>query len=214
MQKRCGFASPECLMCRARFCRFGKPAEALASRSMLGKALAYGPSAASLVKAAAFIRRNRIQVIHATDRPRDASYASLLGHMTGAISVVHMHAPVQELSRPTLWGMRNATAIFAISDFIRDCLIGIGLSADKIYTIHNAVDTDHFDPDKKLDIRGSIREQFGIPEKAPLVGIAARMNPWKGQRELIGAASLLRETHPDLHVMILGVQCTRIPCGL
>ena len=66
------------------FLPLGKPAEQLAGQSTIGKALAYGPSAASLAKAAVFIRRNRIQIIHATDRPRDASYASLLGRVTGA----------------------------------------------------------------------------------------------------------------------------------
>jgi len=186
------------------FLPLGKPAETLSRRSKLGKALSYGPSAASLVKAAAFVRRHRIQVIHATDRPRDASYVSLLGYMTGAVSVVHMHAPVTELTRPTLWGMRNATAIFAVSDSIRVDLIGAGLGADKIYTIYNAVDTDYFDPDEKLDNRPSIREQFGIPKNAPIAGIVARMNPWKGQYELIGAVSQMRETFPNLHVMILG----------
>jgi glycosyltransferase involved in cell wall biosynthesis len=50
----------------------------------------------------------------------------------------------------------------------------------------------------------TIRERFGIPANARLLGIAARMNPWKGQRELIEAAALLRATFPDLHVMILG----------
>jgi glycosyltransferase involved in cell wall biosynthesis len=187
------------------FLPLGKPAEALVEKSKLGKALAYGPSAASLAKAAAFIRRHRIQVIHATDRPRDASYVSLLGRMTGAVSVVHMHSNAAEhLSRPALWGMRNATAIFAVSDFVRNSLIRMGLRTDKIHTIYNAVDADHFDPDKKPDVRQSIRQQFGIPESAPLVGIAARMDHWKGQRELIGAVSHLRETYPHLHVMILG----------
>jgi len=186
------------------FLPLGKPAATLSRRNKLGKALAYGPSVASLAKAVAFVRKHRIQVIHATDRPRDASYASLLGHITGAISVVHMHAPPSELTRPTLWGMRNATAIFAVSEFIRVSLIGMGLRADKIYTIHNAVDADYFDPDKKLDSRPSIREQFGIPKDAALAGIAARMNPWKGHYELIGAVSRLRETYPKLHVMILG----------
>jgi glycosyltransferase involved in cell wall biosynthesis len=186
------------------FLPLGKPAEALAGKKRLGKALAYGPSAASLAKAAAFVRRHRIRVIHATDRPRDAAYASVLGYMTGAVSVVHMHTNTEDLSRPTLWGMRNSTAIFAVSDFIRDGLVGRGLNPDKIFTVHNAVDTDHFDPDKKIEPHQSIRQQYGIPEKAPLVGIAARMNPWKGQRELIGAVSRLREVHPDLHVLILG----------
>lgn len=186
------------------FLPLGKPAETLANKGRSGKALAYGPSLVSLAKTAAFVRKHRIQVIHATDRPRDASYVSLLGYLTGAVSVVHMHAAVSELSRPTLWGMRHATAIFAVSESIRVNLIESGLSADKIYTVHNAVDADYFNPDKTLGSRPSIREQFGIPENAPIVGIAARMNPWKGQIELLGAASQLRETFPDLHVMILG----------
>jgi glycosyltransferase involved in cell wall biosynthesis len=190
------------------FLPLGRPSEALSQKGKLGKLLAYGPSVASLAKAAAFVRRHQIQVIHATDRPRDASYVSLLGYLTGAISVVHMHAHVSDLSSPTLWGMRNATAIFAVSDSIRVNLIKLGLSADKIYTVHNAVDTDYFDPDKTFDARPSIREQFGIPDNAPVVGIAARMNPWKGQIELLGAISQLRETFPDLHVMILG---TNVP---
>ena len=192
------------------FLPLGKPSEKLAGKSRLGKALAYGPSLASMAKAVAFVRKNRIQVLHATDRPRDASYVSMLGHLTRAISVVHMHAPVSELSRPTMWGMRNASAIFAVSDAIRGNLIDAGLAADKIYTIHNAVDADFFDPDKTLDSRLPIREQFGIPRHAVVAGIVARMNPWKGQYELIGAVSRLRETFPHLHIMILGANVPAI----
>jgi glycosyltransferase involved in cell wall biosynthesis len=186
------------------FLPLGKPAEMLARKSKLGKARAYLPSASSLVKISAFVRRHRIQIIHATDRPRDASYVGLLGYMSGAVSLVHMHAPPTQLSRPTLWGMRNATAIFAVSDFIRDSLIRMGITADKIFTVHNAVDADYFDPDKMLDSHPSIRERFGIPKAAPIAGIAARMNPWKGQYELIGAVSRLRQTFSQLHVIILG----------
>jgi len=186
------------------FLPLGKPAGTLSKKSRLGKALAYGPSVASMARVAAFVRRHRIQVVHATDRPRDASYVSLLGKVTGAISVVHMHAPPAGLTRPTLWGMRGATAIFAVSDFIRSHLIRMGLQPDKIYTIHNAVDAEYFDPAKHFESRASIREQFGIAQNAPIVGIAARMNPWKGHYELIGAVSQLRQAFPDLHVMILG----------
>lgn len=186
------------------FLPLGRPSEALARNGKLGKALAYGPSLVSLAKAAAFVRRHRIQIIHATDRPRDASYVSLLGRLTGATSVVHMHAHVSDLTRPTIWGMRNATAIFAVSDSIKASLIGHGFNAAKIHTVHNAVDTDYFDPDRHTATETSVRRQFGIPENAPLVGIAARMNPWKGQIELLGAVSQLRETFPDLQVMILG----------
>jgi glycosyltransferase involved in cell wall biosynthesis len=187
------------------FLPLGKPADALAGKSALGKAVAYGPSATSLVKVAAFVRKHRIQVIHATDRPRDASYTSLLGYLTNAVSVVHMHAPVSDLSRPTLWGLRHAKAVFAVSRSIRGDLIQhIGLDAQKVHTIHNSVDTDYFDPDRKLSESPKLREQLGIPEHARIAGIAARMNPWKGQLELIAAGGLLSAQFPDLHILILG----------
>ena len=86
----------------------------------------------------------------------------------------------------------------------------MGLDPGKIHTIYNAVDTDHFDPQREPSGRSFIREQFGIPDKAPLLGIAARMNPWKGQRELIGAVALLRQSHPHLHVMILGADVPEV----
>src|SRR5580700_6902390 len=40
---------------------------------------------------AAYVRRKGIQVIHGTDRPRDAVYAVGLAKLTGARSVVHVH---------------------------------------------------------------------------------------------------------------------------
>jgi glycosyltransferase involved in cell wall biosynthesis len=46
------------------------------------------------------------------------------------------------------------------------------------------------------------------------VGIAARMNPWKGHYELIGAVSRLRTTFPDLHVMILGANVPDVRADL
>ena len=160
---------------KSTFLPLGKPARALSGKSRPGKALAYLPSFFSLIRAAGFIRRNRIQIVHATDRPRDASYASLLGRMTRAISVVHMHAPVAGLSRPTLWGMRNASALLAVSESVRQDLITLGIGAHRIHTVHNAVDPDYFDPDWRPDTPRSIRAGFGIPSGAPMVGIAARM---------------------------------------
>jgi glycosyltransferase involved in cell wall biosynthesis len=189
---------------KSTFVPLGRPAAALAGKGKAARLLAYVPSALSLLRASAFIRRHRIQVIHATDRPRDASYVSLLGRMTAAVSVVHMHAPPSELTRPTLWGMQNAGAVFAVSEFIRRSLIGMGITADKISTIHNAVDADYFDPDAALGNGPPIRARYGIPEGALLAGIVARLNPWKGQLELIGAVSELRDAFPTLHVLIVG----------
>lgn len=186
------------------FLPMGRPAEAVAAKSLPARALSYLPSMASLARAAAFIGRHDIQIIHATDRPRDASYASLLGRLTRARTVVHMHAPATHLSRPTLWGMRNAFALFAVSEAVRCDLIRLGLDPQRIFTLHNAVDTDFFHPAWKPAVPASIRSRFGMPADARVAGIVARLNPWKGHYELIGALSLLRDAIPDLHVLIVG----------
>lgn len=188
------------------FLPLGKPSHQLADRGKLGRLSAYLPSAISLAKAAIIARRWGIQVVHATDRPRDASYVTLLGRLCNATSVVHMHAHATDLTGPTLWGMRKSTAIFAVSDAIRRELMHLGLPGSKIHTLHNSVDTAWFDPDLPVTdtAGGALRERFGIPAGAPLAGIAARMNPWKGQIELIRATALLKDRFPDLHVMILG----------
>ena len=51
----------------------------------------FAPAALSLAGLARYIRQNDIQVLHSTDRPRDAMACVLLGLATGAKSVVHVH---------------------------------------------------------------------------------------------------------------------------
>lgn len=58
----------------------------------LGRALREGPQVPlELLRLAAYIKRHQIQVIHGTEKPRDAFYGVLLGKLTGAKSIVHMH---------------------------------------------------------------------------------------------------------------------------
>src|SRR4029453_8778714 len=67
----------------------------------------------SLLSLPAYIRRHDIRVIHCTEKPRDALYGVLLGKLTGAKSVIHMHVGINHewLSALTQWAMRNADAL-------------------------------------------------------------------------------------------------------
>src|SRR5205807_12503 len=66
----------------------------VAERGILGR-LAGGirsiPAAFTLLRLAGFIRRNRIEIVHSTDRPRDALFATLLAKLTGRRSLIHVH---------------------------------------------------------------------------------------------------------------------------
>src|SRR4051812_1271191 len=74
------------------------------------------PAAASLAGLVAHIRRRRIRVIHASDRPRDAISCVLLAKASGARSVIHVHVKCDTwMSRPVRLAFRTADAVVAIS---------------------------------------------------------------------------------------------------
>ena len=189
-----------------QFLPLGVPAHRLAGQTKSAKVKAVAPLFGSALRAARWMRRWRIDLIHATDRPRDALLSTLLARLTGTPNVIHMHSNAgPHLERATLWGFRRATALFGVSEYTRQTLIQLGLPPEKIAVVHNATDPKHFDPSRTDFAAGAeVRRQLGIPADAPLIGIVARLNPWKGQRELLEAVAALGGGHADLHLLILG----------
>jgi len=199
----------------ARFQPLGEPADRQAKQGKVATLASFAQSLASLAQAAALVRRQRIKIIHATDRPRDAFLATLLGRVTRTVSVVHMHCNGgPHLSRLTLTGFRNATALFAVSEYTRRDLVSLGCDAAKIHVVHNATDTSYFDPSLFPTARREVRERYGIPADAPVIGIVARINPWKGQRELIEAVAQLTPRLPELRLLIIGGSAAGAPWRL
>jgi hypothetical protein len=97
---------------------------------------------------ARYIRKERIKVLHGTEKPRDAGYAVGLGRLTGAKSIVHVHVKwSNEYGRVPRWAVRNADAAFSISRYVTDTIQSMGTPAERIHTVLNCLDaTDGWDP--------------------------------------------------------------------
>jgi len=52
----------------------------------------------------------------------------------------------------------------------------------------------------------AVREKYGIPESAPVIGLVARIDPVKGHEDFLRAVALLKEDFPDLRALIVGAQ--------
>ena len=155
-----------------------------------------------------YIRRERIHVIHSTDRPRDAVYSVALGKLTGAKSVVHVHvAWAHGYSAPAKWGVRNADGIFAISRFVARTVIDTGTPPQRVHTVLNGIDTARWDP--SLD--GSrVRAELGVPAGAPLLASVSRLFWGKGQRELLRALALVRRQIPGVRLLVVGADAVDV----
>src|SRR5207248_2923107 len=74
----------------------------------------------SLLRLAGYVRRHKIGLLHATDRPRDALFSTLLARLTGCRNVIHIHIKWDaHIGRVTTWAIRSCTAVLAISEFVR-----------------------------------------------------------------------------------------------
>jgi glycosyltransferase involved in cell wall biosynthesis len=157
------------------------------------------PSLAGLVR---YIRRQRIRIIHSSDRPRDALACVLLAKASGAKSVVHVHVKCDEwMGRGVRFSMRTADAVIAISRHVLSSFATFGIAPARSHVVLNAIDPAGWDP--ALD-GAPIRAEFRIPAAAPVVVCVARLFHWKGQAELLRAFALARRQLPDARLLIVG----------
>jgi glycosyltransferase involved in cell wall biosynthesis len=71
----------------------------------------------------------------------------------------------------------------------------------KIQVIGSAVDLERFKPPRD---RAKFRREIGVGDEVPLIGNVGMIRPDKGQLELVRAASLVLQKHPDARFVIVG----------
>jgi len=97
----------------------------------------------------------------------------------------------------------------AVSDSIaRELTEAFGLSADKVVTIHNGIDTAPFLVPQS---RSLARESLGVTSDAPVVGLAARFSTQKGLGYLVAATPELVKRMPGIRVVIGGSGPLEVP---
>lgn len=157
---------------------------------------------ASLLGLAAYIRRRRIEIIHSTDRPRDALACVVLSALTGAKSVVHAHVNYGDwMSRGVKWAFGRADALVAVSRFSAETFVHAGYPQERVHSVLNAIDASHWDPTLDPAIG---RASLGVPDGALLIISVARLFPSKGNRELLRAFARVQRELGNARLAIIG----------
>lgn len=98
---------------------------------------------------------------------------------------------------------RRATAIIAVSQSTKnDIVTHYGIDPAKIHVIHEAA-ADHFKP-PSIDQMMAVRQKFRLPPRF-LVHLST-IEPRKNLSRLLGVLQRLRQTDPDLHLVLIGAK--------
>ncbi len=84
---------------------------------------------------------------------------------------------------------------------------GLGYAADRMVVIPNGYDLTRFVPD--AGSRSRLRQELGVPDSMPLIGMVARSDPQKDHANLINALALLSQMMIPFRVILVGAGMTR-----
>lgn len=166
---------------------------------------------AAFWRLAAFLRRERIDVLHAHMFGSNL-WGSLFGRLTGVPAVIAHEQTWSyqgQALRKFLDGYviaRLADAFVAVSERDRQRMIKLeGVPAEKIVLLPNPYVPREREAEHSLDVR----ERFAIPAAAPVVGTVAVLRPQKALHVLVDAFHALSERLPEARLVIGG----HGPCG-
>jgi glycosyltransferase involved in cell wall biosynthesis len=194
----------------------GRPLTGRGGLARAGALLRNARVAASLAPLVRLCRRERIDLIHVTERPRDALYGLLLARLAGGACLIHAHTSYyrHDATRRDNWALRHADAVVGVSRFTADTYVhDAGLAADRVFAVHNALDSVLFRPDVPAAARAACRARLDVPADVPLIGCVARLSRWKGQATLLEALATVRRAVPNARLVLAGVSTDVSPDG-
>lgn len=137
----------------------------------------------------------------------DALYCnSLKSHAIGAAAGWRARVPVVWHVRDVLfhrwerWLFGAMRLMFMPTVIANSRYTAAGLGGDSLI-IYNGVDLEALTPSRPPE---AVKKELGIPPDAPVVGMAGRIQRWKGQEVFLQAAELLLKDFPEARFVVAG----------
>ncbi len=147
-----------------------------------------------------YINKNKIDIVHLNNWPLLNDGGLFAAKKAGVPVVMHIRG-MEYSSRLIGWLVNQADHVIAISDYIKNLICQLGIEANKISVIPNAVDVDNFVRSAKES--NPFRDEIGIDHKCKLIGMAGCLVDWKGHKIFLSAcADVFKET--PAHGLVIG----------
>jgi glycosyltransferase involved in cell wall biosynthesis len=187
----------------ARYRAIGVPVTSMPLQSLSGATMLF-----SGWRFARYLRRERIQIVHAHDMYSNV-FATVWARLARTPVIIASRRwwhslPSRKLQLGNTAAFRMAAAVLANSPQVaRSVHEAQGISADRIWTVVNFADDRAFAP-LGAGERVRLREVWRVPAGAIVVGCVARLVPVKDHATLIKGFAQLLALRSNVHLVLIG----------
>jgi glycosyltransferase involved in cell wall biosynthesis len=150
---------------------------------------------------AQYIGESRPDILHCHSRRGADVLGGLAASFTDVPAVVSRRVDNTEMRLLAALRYRPFKKVIAISEAIADVLRDRGVEEDRLTVIRSAVDTEAFA--RHADC-AAMRRQFDLGEDAIALAAVGQLIPRKGHRYLLRALADLKESYPQLRLVVFG----------
>ncbi len=153
-------------------------------------------------------RTRALQRLFARERPALVYLANgVTANLDAILAAAWMGIPVlshekgfRRIGPPERLASRWVDVLVGMTEELTEFYRGRRLLARRFCTIYDGIDRSTLVPGGGV----GIRQEFGIPADAPVVGIVGHIQEWKGQMLVADAVARARTRHPALHCLVVG----------
>jgi glycosyltransferase involved in cell wall biosynthesis len=160
---------------------------------------------AAMLKIRSIVKREGATLVH-------AHHSADLGLITPALwglggvrllfsNYMQIPAPKKDLYHRMEYG-RVWKLLVASGELKMNAEANLPLNPARVEVLPYGVDLSRFDPAKTQ--AGWVRGKFGLSPGRPVIGVISRLDPLKGQMEMIRAMPMILDKHPDAVLILVG----------
>lgn len=161
-------------------------------------------SCVPVVMFAIFIIRNHIDLVHLNNSAHTGWQWLLISKLLGRKCITHQRG-FMRFGAVNKGMARYFDTIICISKAIERPLHDNNIFNTRV--IYNAIDVDEFISKVKKNPQ-SIKQELGIKEVVPLIGLIANFQEWKGHLTVVNAIDILRRKYPGVVCLLIGAVST------
>lgn len=150
---------------------------------------------------AALLRQERPDLVHVHSRRGADVWGGLGARMAGVPALLTRRVDNPESTLAVRLKYPLYRQIVAITEAVKEVLIGNGVPGHRIAVVHSAIDPE---PYRRHASREELVAEFRLDRSAPVLGIAAQLIARKGHGYLFEALKLLEPRHPRVQLLVFG----------